>query len=141
MHASPEISDDTANELPYHPPKPWLVTVSLLAAFVVFGVCLCVLIYRGFTSADPKSVIVVLGNEKWKGATVTVEGGDLKTPLVAFVQDYNKYQIPFFVGKGRFTVRVDRAGFTGVQDVELNTDNMLATWTLAPSGPTTQKSP
>lgn len=139
MHASPDIADNAADELPYQPPKPWLVTLALLSAFVVFGVCMTVLFYRGFTATDPKSVIVVIGTEKWKGTTVTVEGGNLGSPLVAFLQDYNKYQVPFFVGKGSFTVRFERGSFHALQTVEMNND--MKAMTLPPGGPTTQNSP
>ena len=133
-----EVNDELEADY-YKPPKPWFVTLSLLAAFAVFIACMTVLIYRGVTAADPKSVIIVQGNEKWKSAVVTVEGGGLHNPLTASIAEYNKFQVPFFVGRGNFVVHVDRGSFHETQTVELKDDNLLATWQLSPDGPDTPK--
>jgi hypothetical protein len=139
MHTSVGTTEaiEGTGDVAYQRPKPWFVTMSLLAAFALFVVCMAVLIYRGVTAADPKSVIVVLGNEKWKSATVTVEGGGLKAPLTASIEYYNKFQVPFFVGRGTFVVCIDRGSFHETQTVELKDDNLLATWQLPPDGPNT----
>jgi len=142
MHTSADTTEAIGDEeRPYQRPKPWFVTLSLLAAFTVFIVCMTVLIYRGVTAADPKSVIVVLGNEKWKSATVTVDGGGLQTPLTGHLENYNKFQIPFFVGRGNFFVHVERGSFQETQTVELKDDNLLATWKLSSEGPNTPNQP
>jgi|GEM_PF-5291032 len=140
MNTPVATSADIASmaDLPYLPPTRRFVILALLATFLVFFVCTGVLIYRGLTSVDPRSVIFVVGDESCRGADISISGGPLIQPLHAQLGDYNKFQVPFFLAPGNYVATVRHPAFNDEEPFFIAGHGVQLMLTVRANNPATQ---
>jgi hypothetical protein len=109
----------------------------MLAAGLLFVFTTAVIFYQGVRSVEPNAVILVSGSEPFRGAEVTVEGLG-QTAYQAIIGEHDKFELPFFVDAGSYTVTVkkdERVMFRGNVAAQRNFMSKLDLAKIVPSMP------
>jgi hypothetical protein len=91
-----------------HQPSRTFVLMALTATVFLMITTVGLLIYRSIRFQSPDFVLIVTGNESWRGTEVFVDGQSLAQPYHVILETYNKYRVPFFLTEGDYQVRVVR---------------------------------
>lgn len=121
------------------PPRRSTVYLGIAAALFLLMAIVGLMLYRSIAHPEPGHIAVVRGNPSWLGAELVLTGGTPQRSYSAVIDSSDRHSVPFFVGRGAYTLVVRVGGAEVFRDSLRLDKNRIEYLTLPPEAPTTQR--